>query len=758
MVVSTSLGYPPIGRARETKFAVEKFLKGEITEVQLKIEADKVRDQIYLAHKDAGIDLIPGNQFTYYDFMFDLSLTFGMLPDAVVKGDMKAYFASAKSWDMTRWFTTNYYILPPIFEGKPFALARNLALEDFEYHKKKFSAKIKPVIVGPLSFVLAGKNKSKKTTEALVMEVAAVYQTLIAQLEKAGCVDVQIDEPMALKFPEHMGLLEKALVALRPSNSKIRIHLATYFDDAGEHVEKLMKMPADVVCFDVIEGRNALRKLRDGKLVPKGKKVGVGAIHGRNIWRANLHEAVKETRKVADSIGTENVYVHSSCSLQYVPHTLSAEPRMKSEIRQLMAFSDEKLKEIAVVAKGVNKGDAAIRTELAAEEKHIATLRDIVYDAKVANRMKALTEKEFTRPPFTERQKAQKKALNLPPLFTSTIGSFPQTQEIRKARADYKKAKTDLDAGKITKDAFAKAEAAYKTFIKSEIKKVIELQEKIGIDVLVHGEPERSDMVEYFAEQLKGVVTSENGWVKSYGTRCVRPPIIYGDVSRPTPMTVEWITYAQSLTKKPVKGMLTAPTTIYNWSFTRVDIPLSESVNQIALALRDEIADLEKAGIKIIQVDEPALIERMPPHEPAKTKYLEDVVRAFRLATAGVTAATQIVTHMCYGNFGEIYPKLLEMEADVFTFELTKSGHDLYPQFTNPIFTRGIGVGIFDVHNPKVDAKETIKNRIKEATSKFPLELISIVPDCGLKTRGYEETVPMLTNMVEAVKDVRKTL
>ncbi|MBD3261845.1 MAG: 5-methyltetrahydropteroyltriglutamate--homocysteine S-methyltransferase [Candidatus Altiarchaeales archaeon] len=757
-VKSTTLGFSCMGPVRETKFAVEAFINGELDEKGLLKARDEVRVGVLKAHLDAGVDLIPSNIHSFYDFLLDECLMFNIIPKRFrgdyVEGDLGSYFRLAKACDMTRWFNTNYYVMvPEVSDDAEFCLVENRALEDFKYFLDEHGVETKPVLVGPVTLLSYAKIDSNKGFSELVVELSRQFAKALKQLEEAGAGYVEIDEPILVKNPELVGDVEAALKIMAGDLGELKICLHTYFGKVAGLYDKLLGLPCDLLGFDLIYDLRVLDKLRENPPVDKG--VCLGVIDGRGVWKADLKKDYDQMSEVVSKLG-EEVLLSTSSSLSYVPYSLGGEDFLEGKVRDLLAFGVEKLDELSMLKDALVSGDDS---KVAQYSESVHGFRRAVENQKVRDRIAALCERDFERAsPFSNRKRLQDEALGLPPLFTTTIGSFPQTKDIRKARRDYKKAQGDLAKKKISEKEFEKIRGGYMDFIHSQIKDYVSLQKELGLDVLVHGEPERSDMVEYFAQYLDGMATTVNGWVKSYGTRCVRPPIIYGDVSRPKPITVEWISYAQSLTDKPMKGMLTAPATIYNWCFTPNHIPAKDTLFQIGLSLRDEVSELEENGVKVIQLDDPALIERLPYVEGEKKKYLSDHIKAFRLSSSGVADETMIVTHMCYGDFKEIYPELLDMDADVYTFEFSKSGQDLYPQFSDPLFTHGLGVGVLDVHTPKVESVDEVKRRILQAISVFPKENVSINPDCGLKTRGLGETKGKLSNMVEAVKQVRLEL
>ena len=755
------LGYPRIGRRRELKKAVESFWAGRITAEELEATAAELRRvtrerlvSLGLGKSDSSIP----EAFSFYDQMLDAAVTVGAVPtrfsslvaaDGTV--DLAGYFTIARGEgnntpaEMTKWFDTNYhYLVPEIGPETDFHLASDrLVREVAEATVSGF--RTRPVIVGPVTFLLLSKP-SEGAPEGYqpldrLDDLLPVYAELLAALAAVGAEWVQLDEPAlvseSIEAPRDQVLAaaRRAYDALSAVPVRPQIFVSAPYGSLDDALPALDSTPIEAIGLDLVKGS-----------IPRGftteKTIVGGVIDGHNIWRGDLAAAfgtLEALRELSPSIA-----VTSSTSLFHTPHDVDDEPLLDDRLKSWLAFADQKVAQIATLATGLLDGVEAIRPELDAASNALADRRVApgVRDGDVRARAAALTEADFTRGDYSERVAAQDVALHLPFLPTTTIGSFPQTGNIRKARAANAK-------GEIS-------ENEYIDFLKDEIKSVVDLQEEIGIDVIVHGEPERNDMVQYFAEHLDGFAVTQNGWVQSYGSRCTRPSILWGDVAREAPITVEWSTYTQSLTEKPVKGMLTGPVTILAWSFVRDDQPLGETANQVALALRDEIADLEAAGIGIIQVDEPALRELLPLKKADQPGYLDWSVRSFRLATSGVEAKTQIHTHLCYSEFGVVIDAIDKLDADVTSIEAARSKMEVVPDIQRSGFGRGIGPGVYDIHSPRVPSVDEVTDLIELALGSIPERQVWVNPDCGLKTRGYDETVASLKNVVAATRAVRE--
>ncbi|MEW2109350.1 5-methyltetrahydropteroyltriglutamate--homocysteine S-methyltransferase [Streptomyces albidoflavus] len=758
---STVYGYPRQGQHRELKKAVEGYWKGRVGADALKETAAGLRRANWAQLAEAGVDEVPTGDFSYYDHVLDTSVMVGAVPPrhrAAVDADpLEGYFAMARGnqdaapLEMTKWFDTNYHYLVPelgpdtVFtadSGKQVAeLAEALAL----------GHTARPVLVGPVTYLLLAKPAPGVAEEfeplTLLDRLLPVYAEVLGDLRAAGAEWVQLDEPALVqdRTPAELNAAARAYRDLGALTGRPKLLVASYFDRLGEALPVLAKAPVEGLALDFTEA--AAANLDDLAAVGglPGKRLVAGVVNGRNIW-INDHE--KSLATLATLLGLAGrVDVAASCSLLHVPLDTAPEHDLDPRILRWLAFARQKTAEIVTLAKGLAQGTGAVAAEIAANRAALASRANssLTRDPAVRARTAAVTEADARRPqPYPERAAAQRERLRLPLLPTTTIGSFPQTGEVRAARAG-------LRAGRI--DA-----AGYEERIAAEIAEVIAFQEKAGIDVLVHGEAERNDMVQYFAEQLTGYLATQHGWVQSYGTRYVRPPVLAGDVSRPAPMTVGWTTYAQSLTERPVKGMLTGPVTMLAWSFVRDDQPLGESAAQVALALRDEVADLEAAGTAVIQVDEPALRETLPLRAADRPAYLAWATRAFRLTTGGVAPATQIHTHMCYAEFGDIVQAIDDLDADVISLEAARSHMEVAHELAAHGYPREAGPGVYDIHSPRVPGAEEAAALLREGLAAIPAERLWVNPDCGLKTRGWPETRASLENLVAAARTVRAAL
>ncbi|MBF6214386.1 5-methyltetrahydropteroyltriglutamate--homocysteine S-methyltransferase [Nocardia puris] len=745
---ATVLGLPRVGPRRELKRATESYWAGRIDAVALHRVAADLREAQYAELTAAGLDSIPVGTFSYYDQVLDTAVLLGALPERVagIADPLDRYFAAARGNDsvepleMTKWFDTNYhYLVPEIGPDTVFSLHPEKLIDELA-EARGFGVPARPVVVGPITFL-----KLAKATEGAALdrlgELVPLYRELLRKLAAAGAEWVQIDEPSLVTdlTDDEIALVRSTYTELTAGEDRPAVLVATYFGDPGPALAALAGTDVEGIALDF----TAPIELSAVASLPAlaGKLLVAGVVDGRNVWRANLDDALTTLGTLLGSAG--GVAVSSSCSLLHVPYSLEPETGLDARLRAWLAFGAEKVAEVRVLATGLHQGTEAIADELAAA-RAAATSRTEdprLADAQVRARLAALGPDAARRAPADERRAVQQARLNLPPLPTTTIGSYPQTSAIRLARAALRKGEID--------------EAEYTARMRSEIADVVALQEKLGLDVLVHGEPERNDMVQYFAEQLDGFAATENGWVQSYGTRCVRPPILFGDVARRAPMTVDWITYAQSLTDKPVKGMLTGPVTILAWSFVRDDQPLGESARQVALAIRDETVDLQSAGIRIIQVDEPALRELLPLRAADQPAYLDWSVESFRLATSGVSDATQIHTHLCYSEFGEVIDAIAGLDADVTSIEAARSHMEVLDDLNAAGFDLGVGPGVYDIHSPRVPSVEEITVSLRAALKAVPAERLWVNPDCGLKTRGQAEVEASLANLVEAARAAR---
>lgn len=751
MAISHNLGFPRIGAQRELKTLLEAYWKGQTNLQNLDEGALALRRSNWIRQRDAGMDLIPVGDFSLYDHMLDMTATLGAIPERFAhKGEVDAdcYFSmargskSAAAMEMTKWFDTNYHYLVPEFTSKTkFSISSMRLFREIE-EAQELGIAPKPVLVGPLTYLYLGKEKEEGFERiSLFEDLIPLYHEILGKLADMGIEWVQIDEPaLALDLPEEW--LERFIRAYSElESSGIRTLLATYFGSVEEHADLLKSLPVQGLHIDLCRGRNQLDSfLKD---YPRGKILSLGVVDGRNIWRADLEKEFSFLKPVHDRL-QERLWVAPSCSLIHCPVDLEAEAGLDREIRSWLAFSAQKLKEVALLKKGLNEGGSAIRGALESSSLILAERRAShrVSNPVVEARLAKLTDSDHKRAnPFEERQKAQRARFGLPLFPTTTIGSFPQTEAIRKSRA-----------------AFRKKEAGFLDYLeamRAEIRLAVGKQEALGLDVLVHGEAERADMVEYFGEHLWGYAFTDNGWVQSYGSRCVKPPIIYGDISRPEAITVAWSKYAKSLTEKPVKGMLTGPITMLQWSFVRDDQPRSKTALQLALAIRDEVLDLEKAGIGMIQIDEPAIREGLPLKKPDWAEYLDWAVKAFRVASSGVRDDTQIHTHMCYAEFNDILPAIAELDADVITIETSRSDMELLDGFGKFDYPNEIGPGVYDIHSPRIPETREMARLLERACSVIDPEKLWVNPDCGLKTRGWAEVEAALGRMVEAAKLLR---
>lgn len=762
---ATILGYPRLGRRRELKRAIESFWKGNVSESELLATASELRAATRSRLLELGLSATGGaipESFSLYDQVLDATLALGAIPSRFsdVRGsDLVTYFALARGdndhqpLEMTKWFDTNYhYSVPEIDERTPLA-ANPAALVAQLGEAAEQGIESRPVLVGPVTYLLLAKA-SDDAAESFrpidrLDEVVAVYAELLAALAAAGASWVQLDEPAlvsdSLSVPRHetLELVERAYAALGSGSTRPQILLTAPYGDASAALTRLAALPVEAVQVDLVRGTLPQRALTSGELAGAldGKQLVAGVIDGRNIWRTDLRTAFLQLENLQNA-GIE-VVAGTSNSLQHVPHDVSDETKLDARLKSWLSFADQKVEQLAVLARGLTEGVSAIESELDAVEQILAdrAVAPGVHVDAVRDRVAAVTERDRRRADETERREAQQE-LDIPSFATTTIGSFPQTGEIRKARAAFNRGEID--------------DEVYDGFLREEIARVIRLQEEIGLDVLVHGEAERNDMVQYFAELLDGFAVTEHGWVQSYGTRATRPSILWGDVSRPSAMTVAWSAYAQSLTDRPVKGMLTGPVTILAWSFVRDDQPLADTAAQVALALRDEIDDLVDSGIKIVQVDEPALRELLPLDADRQSAYLDWSVGAFRLATGGASPEVQVHTHLCYSEFGEIIDAVDGLDADVTSIEAARSRMDVVEPLGEHGYSRGIGPGVYDIHSPRVPSTAEQSELIRIAAKRIPAKQLWVNPDCGLKTRGYEETVASLKNLVQAAKAVRE--
>ncbi|OAX44551.1 cobalamin-independent methionine synthase [Rhizopogon vinicolor AM-OR11-026] len=762
MVLSSVLGFPRIGANREVKKAVEAYWAGKISADDLTKAAAEVKKSSWTNIKDRGVDLIPSGEFTLYDHVLDHSVAFNAIPkryQGLGLSDLDVFFAMGRgrqadgvdvpACEMKKWFDSNYhYVVPELSESTDFKLLYNKALAAYN-EAKALGVVTRPVVLGPISYLVLGKAAKEASATfqpiSLLPKILPVYKQLLSELKAAGVESVQIDEPILVldKAADLDKQYASAYAELAPVAPKIV--LTTYFSRLDSNINFVAKLPVAGLHIDLVRAPQqlggVLAAIKSTPIV-----LSLGVVSGRNIWKTDFAAAIKFGQTAIAALGADRVIIATSSSLLHTPVTLASEKKLTEQQRDWFSFALEKASEVATIAAVLSGSqDANVSAALEANKVSIAKRREFetTSDDAVRKRVAAITPDMYNRQsPFAVRKEVQAKHLNLPKFPTTTIGSFPQTKEIRTARAK-------LGKGEIT-------EVEYDEFIKKEIQMVVRFQEEVGLDLLVHGEPERNDMVQYFGEQLNGFVFTQNAWVQSYGSRYVRPPIIVSDVSRSSPMTVKWSSYAQSITEKPMKGMLSGPVTILNWSFPRDDVSRKMQSQQLALALRDEVVDLESAGISAIQVDEPAIREGLPLRRSDWDEYLEWAVDTFKLSTAGVTDATQTHSHFCYSDFGDIFPSIQRLDADVISIEFSKSDMKLLHTFREYGYSNQIGPGVYDIHSPRVPSKEEIIERLKTTLAIIPDHLMFINPDCGLKTRGWKETETSLANLVAAARWARE--
>ncbi|MBQ9604056.1 MAG: 5-methyltetrahydropteroyltriglutamate--homocysteine S-methyltransferase [Firmicutes bacterium] len=744
------IGFPRIGALRELKFAEEKYFKGEMTADELEAEAKKLRLEHWQLQK--GIDFIPSNDFSLYDNLLDTAVLFNIVPERYKKlglPPLDTYFAMARGYQgekgdvkalaMKKWFNTNYHYIVPEFEDTAkIELCGTKPFDEF-VEAKEAGINTVPALIGPFTLLKLTRFTGSKGAEDIKTALMDAYKAALAEFAVLGAEWVSLAEPyLVTDLSKEEIILFKEIYQNLLAGKKAKINIQTYFGDVRDCAEVLDNLDIDGIGLDFNEGEKSLELV---KKFSKEKTIFAGVVNGKNIWKNNYEKTAALIESIKNA-GFENIVVSTSCSLLHVPFTTENETKLPEKIIKYFSFAKEKLAELLELKDIFNNiNNAAFNKNKAL----FAENRDCT-DEAVQKRTAAITQEMYTRlPVFEEREKLQKAKLALPLLPTTTIGSFPQTSDVKKNRSQFKNGEIGTDE--------------YVSFNKRKIKECMDLQEKLGLDVLVHGEFERNDMVEYFGENLNGYIFTEKAWVQSYGTRCVKPPVIWGDISRKAPITVEWSKFAASLTKKPVKGMLTGPVTILNWSFPREDISLKESALQIALAIRDEVLDLEKSGIKIIQIDEAALREKLPLRKTDRySGYLDWAIPAFRLVHSGAAADTQIHTHMCYSEFKDIIKAIDDMDADVITFEASRSDLQLLDCLNENNFKTEVGPGVYDIHSPRVPAVEEIESALRKMLLKIDKQKLWVNPDCGLKTRGSDETVKSLENMVKAAKNIRKNI
>ncbi|MBO9650517.1 MAG: 5-methyltetrahydropteroyltriglutamate--homocysteine S-methyltransferase [Variovorax sp.] len=760
MTITHNLGFPRIGARRELKFALESYWKGESSRRELEELGAQLRQRHW--NDQQGIDLVPVGDFSFYDQVLDMSFTLGNLPVRVrgFHGDtLDNYFRVARgrstqateahagccggiaAGEMTKWFDTNYhYIVPEFTSATEFRLDATRLLDQLTEAKAQ-GVKAKPVIVGPVTYLAIGKAKDDSDRLALLPRLLPVYAKLLDTLAREGVEWVQIDEPLLVTELDAAWQHAFNTAYHHLKSSRVKLLLATYFGQLQDNKYLAANLPVAGLHVDAINGRDDVLPLLG--MLPSHKVLSLGVINGRNIWKTDLTAVLNWLEPIAERLG-DRLWIAPSCSLLHVPVDLASEQKLDEELKSWLAFALQKLDELKVLATALRHGREAVASELTANHAALAARRasprvnNPAVQAAVASIRKQLGERESA---YSSRAPKQAALLRLPLYPTTTIGSFPQTAEIRHARSEFKAGRLDA--------------ASYEAAMRAEIGRSVREQEALGLDVLVHGEAERNDMVEYFGEQLEGYAFSQFGWVQSYGSRCVKPPILFGDISRPSPMTVEWIRYAQSLTRKPMKGMLTGPVTILNWSFVRDDQPRSASCKQLALAIRQEVLDLEDAGVHVIQIDEAALREGLPLRKTQWKDYLDWAVESFRITANGVRDETQIHTHMCYSEFNDIIASIADMDADVITIETSRSDMELLDAFDDFNYPNEIGPGVYDIHSPNIPTQAHMEQLMRKAAERIPADRLWVNPDCGLKTRQWAEVLPALTNMVSAAKALR---
>ncbi len=749
------LGFPRVGKNRELKFASEKFFKGEISQEELINVAKELRKDNWTKQKEAGFDYISANDFSFYDNVLDVAYLFNIIPgrySSLGLSDLETYFAMARGYQgdkgnvkalaMKKWFNTNYhYLVPEIDDNTEIKLVGNKPVNEFK-EAKELGLNPKVNLVGPFTLLKLARYTGAKNENDFAEALTAEYIKLIAKLSVVGASLIQLEEPYLVMdlTSEDITLFENIYKEILASKSNTKILLQTYFGDIRDIYKQVVALDFDGIGLDFLEGRKTLELVKKNGF-PSDKLLFAGLVNGKNIWANNYAKTLEALNEIKNVVG-DNVVLGTSCSLLHVPYTLESETKLTKDYTKHFAFAYEKLEELNVLAKLADSANPETTDEYKANAALFENRVNCV-DKAVQDRVAAIKDSDYTRlPDFKTREEIQKAKLGLPLFPTTTIGSFPQTADVRKNRQEFRKGNISLEE--------------YKEFNKKKIAECIKLQEEIGFDVIVHGEYERNDMVEYFGEHLAGYVFTEKAWVQSYGTRCVKPPIIWGDVSRVEPITVAWSKYASTCTNKPVKGMLTGPVTILNWSFPREDITIKESTLQIALAIRDEVLDLEANGINIIQIDEAALREKLPLRQSDwNSQYLDWAIPAFRLVHSGVKPETQIHTHMCYSEFTDIIPAIDAMDADVITFEASRSDLQILDSLKANNFKTEVGPGVYDIHSPRVPSVDEIVNALEKMLKRIDNKKLWVNPDCGLKTRGEKETKESLTNLVAAAKVIR---
>lgn len=750
MIQVASIGYPRIGPKRELKKALEQFWKGEIQEQDLHNVAKNLRKQNWQTQKSAGVDLISSNDFSFYDQVLDAICLLGAVPKRYKwdgqEVNLTTYFAMARgsqtadldvpALEMTKWFDTNYhYLVPELSAEQTFKLSSNKPFEEYE-EAKQAGFDTKPIILGPLTFLLLAKGIDGFNTINLLDKILPIYKQIVEKFSQLGAEWIQIDEPILVKDLDSnvVSKIKDTLNQIKGAAGNCKILLATYFEDLNEDVKnQVFESNVDVVHLDLVRGSKNKEYVKNSN-----KKLSLGLVDGRNVWKTNLQEKINF---IKDNISND-VIIASSCPLLHSPYDLELEQKVPVEIKRWLSFAKQKLLELNVIKGFINEGSHQEALDNNATDIHDRETSKLIHDNAVKDRIKtinkSITERKSS---YVDRAKIQKNIFSLPKYPTTTIGSFPQTTDVRQARAKFKRGELD--------------ETSYEKFLEEKTIDTIRKQESIGIDVIVHGEFERNDMVEYFGEQLKGFTFTSSGFVQSYGSRCVKPPIIFGNVSRPKPMTVRWSKFAQEQTKQIVKGMLTGPITILQWSFVRDDQPRKFTAQEIGFAIRDEVEDLEKNGIRMIQIDEPALREGLPLKKKDWKDYLSWSVDCFKISAAVVKDETQIHTHMCYAEFEDIIDSIAALDADVISIETSRSRMELLTTFEKFKYPNEVGPGVYDIHSPRVPSQDEMKILIEKASKLIDPSRIWVNPDCGLKTRGWPETIDALTKMVNAAKELR---
>jgi len=749
MITTATIGYPRIGPKRELKKVLESYWKGDVDENELQKTAKELRKNVWKVQKDNGIDLITSNDFSFYDQILDMICLLGAVPKRYKWSgnnvDLKTYFAMARgsqtkdldvgALEMTKWFDTNYhYLVPELEKDQTFKISSNKPFDEYE-EAKSFGFETKPVLIGPITFLLLSKSVDGSNTIELLDKVLPVYLEIIKKLNEIGANWIQIDEPIFVKDLDQniISKIKNTLNEIKSAAGSSKILLATYFESIDQKIkEEIFNSNIDCVHLDLVRGKKNFEYIKNSN-----KNLSLGVVNGRNIWKSDLTKIIEQLKTIENDI-----IISSSCPLLHTPYDLDLETKVPEDIKRWLAFSKQKLQELNTLKENINNGKEEEKLALNKSDIQDRIQSELIHDEAVKLRIKTINDQVLNRlSKYEERAKIQKDIFNLPLYPTTTIGSFPQTKDVRQARAKNRK-------GELSNQDYEK-------FLEDKTIETIRQQEDLGIDVIVHGEFERNDMVEYFGENLKGFTFTSSGFVQSYGSRCVKPPIIFGDVSRPNPMTVRWSKFAQEQTSSIVKGMLTGPITILQWSFVRDDQPRQTTAEQIAFAIRDEVADLEKNGIRMIQIDEPALREGLPLKRSDWDSYLKWSVNAFKISSAVAKDETQIHTHMCYAEFEDIIDSIAALDADVISIETSRSRMELLKTFEQFKYPNEIGPGVYDIHSPRVPKKSEMIELIKKASKQIDPKRLWVNPDCGLKTRGWPETIDALKEMVAAAKELR---